>query len=81
MDTLSLHEAKARFSELVRRAETGEQISLTRHGRVVAQLVPPPSPQREPGLGRGTIEYRGEFEFTEEEIVEFYDGAIFPNGD
>ncbi len=37
--------ARARLSELVRRAEAGEEIVLTRHGRPTARLVlaaPPP---------------------------------------
>ena len=31
-------EAKARFSELVRRAEAGEVITITRHGKPIARL-------------------------------------------
>jgi prevent-host-death family protein len=33
-------EAKARFSELLDRAEGGEEIAIKRHGRTVAKLVP-----------------------------------------
>ena len=33
-------DAKARFSELLARVEGGETISIRRHGRVVAKLVP-----------------------------------------
>ena len=33
-------EAKSRFSELLARAEAGEEITIKRHGRVVAKLVP-----------------------------------------
>lgn len=33
-------DAKARFSELLARAEAGETIIIRRHGRVVAKLVP-----------------------------------------
>ena len=35
-----LAEAKARFSELVGRAEAGEEIVIKRHGAPVAKLVP-----------------------------------------
>lgn len=40
--------ARARLSELVRRAEAGEEIVLTRHGRPAARLVPvaPPPDER-----------------------------------
>ena len=37
----SVAEAKARFSELLARAEAGEEISIRRHGHLVARLVPP----------------------------------------
>lgn len=33
-------EAKARFSELLDRAEAGEELTIRRHGRVVAKLTP-----------------------------------------
>ncbi|HEX8240894.1 MAG TPA: type II toxin-antitoxin system prevent-host-death family antitoxin [Allosphingosinicella sp.] len=33
-------DAKARFSELLARAEAGETITIRRHGRAVAKLVP-----------------------------------------
>jgi prevent-host-death family protein len=33
-------EAKARFSELVARAQAGEAITIKRHGQPVARLVP-----------------------------------------
>jgi len=38
---VSIAEAKARFSELIKRAEAGEEIVVTRHGKVVARLLPP----------------------------------------
>jgi prevent-host-death family protein len=34
-------EAKNRLSELLRRAESGEEIAITNRGRIVARLVPP----------------------------------------
>lgn len=40
-------EAKAQLTDLVRRAEAGETVRLTRHGRVVAQIVP--EMRRRPG--------------------------------
>jgi prevent-host-death family protein len=44
---ISIGEAKARFAEWIRRAERGEAVVLTRHGRPVARLV---------GLGAGRSE-------------------------
>lgn len=37
---VSVSEAKGQLTELVRRAETGEVIVLTRHGRPVVRLSP-----------------------------------------
>lgn len=36
---ISVSDAKAQLTELVRRAETGEDIVLTRHGQPTARLV------------------------------------------
>lgn len=41
MLTCSTYEAKAKLSELLRRAEAGETIVITRHGKKVARLGPP----------------------------------------
>jgi prevent-host-death family protein len=43
--TVTSVEAKARFSELVKRAENGEEVLVTRHGKVVARLLPANEPQ------------------------------------
>jgi len=40
MSTVSIADAKNRLSELVKRAEAGEQIIVTRRGRPAARLVP-----------------------------------------
>ena len=40
MEQIGLFEAKNRLSSLVNRAEKGEEIIITRHGRPVAKLVP-----------------------------------------
>jgi prevent-host-death family protein len=37
---ISLSEAKAQLTELVRRAEDGEEVVLTRHGQPVVALTP-----------------------------------------
>lgn len=38
-ETVSVAEAKAKFAEYVRRAETGDVVVLSRHGKPVAALV------------------------------------------
>ncbi len=37
---ITMTEAKRQLTELVRRAEAGEEIIVTLHGQAVAQLVP-----------------------------------------
>ncbi len=37
---ISVTDAKAQLTDLVRRAEAGDEIVLTRHGHAVAKLVP-----------------------------------------
>ena len=41
MNDIALFEAKNRLSELVHRVEAGEEIAITRRGKVVARLVAP----------------------------------------
>jgi prevent-host-death family protein len=37
---VSVSEAKGQLTDLVRRAESGDEVVLTRHGHAVVQLVP-----------------------------------------
>ena len=37
---VSVSDAKARFTELLRRVESGEEIVVTRHGKEIAQIGP-----------------------------------------
>jgi prevent-host-death family protein len=36
----SASEAKAHFAELLERAERGEHLTITRHGKAVARIIP-----------------------------------------
>ena len=40
MDKLSIYDAKAHFSEIIERAQSGRSTLITKHGRVVAKVVP-----------------------------------------
>ncbi len=40
METVGLFEAKTHLSELIARAERGEEVVITRHNKPVAKLVP-----------------------------------------
>jgi prevent-host-death family protein len=79
MVTVKLNEAKTHLSELVQRAEVGEEIEITRHGKVVARLVPASSALvRIAGQGRGTVEYLEPLKFTDDELDDMLNGTIEP---
>jgi len=40
MSTIATYQAKTHFTNLVNRVEAGEIITITRHGRPVAKMVP-----------------------------------------
>jgi antitoxin (DNA-binding transcriptional repressor) of toxin-antitoxin stability system len=41
MTSVSVAEARRSIAELIRRAESGERVAITRRGRVVAEVGPP----------------------------------------
>ncbi len=47
MASVGSYEAKTRLAELLRRTAKGEQITITKHGKSVAVLVPPRSSRRQ----------------------------------
>ena len=48
---VSIAEAKNRLPELIRAVEDGEKVVITRHGKPVAQIAPPPPERRRVRLG------------------------------
>ena len=48
---IGIAEAKKRLSQLVRATEQGEPVLITRKGKPVAQLAPPPASHRPVRLG------------------------------
>ena len=48
---VSIAEAKNRLPELIRAVENGEKVVITRHGKPVAQITPPPTERRQVRLG------------------------------
>jgi prevent-host-death family protein len=47
-NTVGAYQAKTHLAALLDRVEKGEQITITRHGRAVAMLVPPPGSRDRP---------------------------------
>lgn len=70
---VSIAEAKNRFTDLIRIAADGEQVVITRHGRPVAQIAPPPPERRKVRLGgmKGKIRLLPGWDdpITEEELL------------
>jgi prevent-host-death family protein len=70
---VSTAEAKNRLTELIRIVEDGEPVVITRHGRPVAQLGPPPAEPRKARLGgmKGRIHLLPGWDdpITEEELL------------
>ena len=63
MYTFSLAEAKAQLSKLIELVESGEQVTITKRGKAVAQIIKSEQPrQRVPSLAehRAGIHYLGE---------------------
>jgi len=48
---VSIAEAKNRLPELIRAVEAGESVVITRHGKPVAQITPPPPERRKVRFG------------------------------
>jgi prevent-host-death family protein len=56
METVGLFEAKTHLSELIARAERGEEVIITRHNKPVAKLVPVAAPRADRGNRRQLVE-------------------------
>ena len=61
---IAVAEAKAQFADLLRRAEAGEEVEITRYGRPVARLVGAGPGPRKPLVGalRGRISIAPDFD-------------------
>jgi prevent-host-death family protein len=60
---VNVKELREQLAQFIARVEAGEEITITRRGKVVARLVPPqPTPTEFPDLSafRAKIELRGE---------------------
>jgi prevent-host-death family protein len=70
---VSTAQAKNRLTELIRIVADGEQVVITRHGRPVAQIAPPPAERRKARLGgmKGRIRLLPGWDdpITEEELI------------
>jgi prevent-host-death family protein len=62
--TVNVHEAKTRFSKLLKRVLLGEEIIITKAGKPIARLVPFNQVQgrRKPGSAKGILAIGADFD-------------------
>ena len=74
---VNTHEAKSRLSDLIRRAEAGDEVILARNGRPVAKLIPwpPPRPARRAGAWAGRVHYHGDVVGPDDEVTALFEGS------
>ena len=60
---VNIHEAKTRFSDLLRRVAAGEEVVISRAGTPIARLVPVGDRERRRfGMDRGVFEVPDDFD-------------------
>ena len=61
---ITVSQAKARFAELLKKAEAGERVVITRHGKPVARIEGIEKPVRLPRIGalKGQIKIADDFD-------------------
>ncbi|NNC12905.1 type II toxin-antitoxin system prevent-host-death family antitoxin [Planctomonas sp. JC2975] len=72
---INIYDAKSQFSKLVAAAENGAEITISRNGRPVVQLVPYPGPAkaRKPGVWHDQVTIADDFDdFTTADEHDWY---------
>jgi len=77
-EVVNMHQAKSSLSRLVKRALAGEVVVIARNGEPLVKLVPVSKPrkQRVPGRLKDTVWIGPDFEFTDDEITELFEGPL-----
>lgn len=73
MAQFNVAEAKARFSELVQKAVSGEEVVIARDNHPLLQLVPlaVPSRKRKPGSAKGQVWMAPDFDETPADFEDY----------
>lgn len=77
MASVNVHEAKTRFSELLKRVEAGEEIVIARAGKPLAKLVPlrRVGEPRQPGGWEGRVWIAPDFDAPlPDELLDAFEG-------
>lgn len=66
-------QAKARFSELVRKAMSGDEVVIAKDNKPILKLVPiePSAKRRKPGSARGRVWMAADFEQTPKDFDDY----------
>lgn len=74
MSITNIHEAKSRLSQLIEKAERGEEVIIARAGKPVAKIVPydAKAKTRRGGQWRGKIRIADDFDELPEDIAEAF---------
>ncbi len=81
MKEMNTHEAKTRFSQLLRRVAAGEEITIANRGIPVARLVPIPAQEarRKLGIFRGQMTIADDFDAPlPDSILRVFEGKSRP---
>jgi len=72
---VNTHEAKSRLSDLIRKAEAGDDVILARNGKPVAKIIrwPQDPPARRSGGWAGRVEYRSDVVGPDDEVTALFD--------
>ena len=69
---VNLFEAKARLSELIRKAMTGEEVVIARHGKPVARRIPyRRSESVSPGLLKDKVRWSDDFHAPLDDLADY----------
>lgn len=73
MARYNIADAKARFSELVQRAMSGEEVVVARDNRPLLKLVPISATRRKraPGSARGQVRLAADFDRTPDDFADY----------
>ena len=73
MAQFNVAEAKARFSELVQKAVSGEEVVIAKDNRPLLRLVPlgASAGKRKPGSARGRVWMAADFDRTPEDFEDY----------
>jgi len=73
MAQYNIADAKARFSEIVQKALSGEEVIIARDNKPLLQIVPltAPSRRRKPGSAKGQVSIAPDFDETPEDFRDY----------